>query len=75
MTKRSFGLYVFHYLALSSTAYVLTRYTQITGGWLYIVTAVAAYGGGLALNELLSRIPIVRWCVLGIKKEEKRVSR
>lgn len=75
MTKRSFGLYVFHYLTLSATAYVLTRYTQITGGWLYIVTAVAAYGGGLALNELLSRIPIVRWCVLGIKKEEKRVSR
>ena len=73
MTKKSFGLYVFHYLALSATAYFLTKYTQINAVVIYILTAIAAFGGGFLLYEIISRIPILRWCVLGIRKEKKSV--
>lgn len=69
MKKRSFGLYVFHYLPLSVCAYDLTRYTSLPGAAIYLICTVAAFAGGLALNELISRIPVLRWCVLGIGKE------
>ena len=69
MTKRSFGLYVFHYLTLSAAAYGLTRFTPVTGPVIYILSAAAAFAGGFLLNEVISGIPILRWCILGIKKE------
>ena len=72
MTKRSFGLYVFHYTTLSATAYVLTKYTHTAPVIVYLLTAIAAFGGGLLLNEIISGIPVIRWCVLGIKKEKKQ---
>lgn len=71
MAKKSFGLYVFHYLALSAAAYILTKYTQVIGGIVYIITAAAAFGGGFLLYEIISKIPVIRWCVLGIKKGKK----
>ena len=73
MSKKSFGLYVFHYLALSVMAYFLKEYTPVTGFFAYLLSAVAAFGGGLALYEIISRIPLLNWCVLGIKKEKKHV--
>lgn len=73
MTKRSFGLYVFHYLALSAAAYGLVTCLHMTGAGVYLLSAMAAYGGGLLLYEGISRIPVIRWCVLGIRKEKKDV--
>ncbi len=31
LSKKSYGLYLFHYLALSAAAYFLDRYTKVTG--------------------------------------------
>ncbi len=73
MIKRSFGFYVLHYLALSSAAYVLHTYTQLPPVTMYLITGIAAFAGGFLLNEIISRIPIIRWCVLGIKKEKENV--
>ncbi len=73
MSKKSFGLYVFHYLPLSMTAYFLDRYTQMSAALSYLIVGVAAFVGGYLLYEIISRIPIVRWCVLGFKKEKKHV--
>ena len=70
MTRKCFGLYIFHYLALSAAAYGLTRYTEITGAALYLLSAIASFAGGFLLYEIISRIPFLRWCVLGIKKEK-----
>lgn len=70
MTKKSFGLYVFHYLALSATAYGLVTCTSLPGIAIYGITLIAAFVGGILIYEWISRIPIVRWCVLGIKKEK-----
>lgn len=68
MANKSFGLYVFHYLALSSSAYFLTKYTSLPAIIIYFLVTVAAFAGGLLLYEVISRIPLIRWCVLGIKK-------
>lgn len=72
MTRKCFGLYVFHYLALSAAAYTLTRYTHFSSPAIYLLSASAAFAGGFLLHEVISRIPLLRWCLLGIKKEKIR---
>jgi hypothetical protein len=37
----------------------------------YLLVAIAAFAGSYLLYEIMSRIPFIRWCVLGIKKEKK----
>ncbi|MBQ7202413.1 MAG: acyltransferase [Eubacterium sp.] len=73
MTKRSFGLYVFHYLPISASAYLLTKYTEMPAPAIYIIVFICGFAGGLLLNEIISRVPFVRWAVLGIKKEKRNV--
>ena len=72
VSGKSFGLYVFHYLTLSSSAYFLTRYTNLPASFIYLLVTIAAFAGGVLLYEIISRIPVIRWCVLGIKRETKR---
>ena len=74
MMKRSWGLYIFHYLPLAVTAYYLNRYaSNLPVGVVYMSVGVSAFGGAFVLDALIGRIPIIRWCVLGIKKEKKDV--
>lgn len=73
MTKKSFGLYVFHYLPLAAVAYWMNRYMKVSAVPSYLITGAAAFAGGFLLYEIISRIPLLRWCVLGIKKGEKSV--
>lgn len=68
MTKRSFGLYVLHYLPLSASAYYLTKYAALPPILVYIIVLVCGLVGGLLLNAVISRIPFLRWSVLGMKK-------
>ncbi len=68
MNKKSFGLYVFHYLGLSAMAYLLVDQLQMAGIVVYLLSAIASVAGAFLLNEIISRIPVIRWCVLGIKK-------
>lgn len=72
MNRKSFGLYVFHYLPLSVVALWMDRLGNVPPLAAYLVAGAAAFGGGLLLNEVVSRIPVLRWCVLGIKKKEKK---
>lgn len=70
MKKKSFGLYVFHYFPLASVAYYMNRCTQMSALPSYLLAGVAAVVGGWILYEVISRIPFLRWCILGIKKEK-----
>lgn len=74
MAKKSFGLYIFHYLPLSVVAYFLNRYTNVSALPSYLLAGVASFAGGYLLYEIISRVPLLRWCVLGIKKEREHVS-
>lgn len=69
MNKKSWGLYIFHYLPIAVSAWYLTKMTpQIHPFFIYIIVAIAGFAGAYILNEVISRIPLIRWCVLGIKK-------
>ena len=70
MTKRSYGLYVFHYLPLSACAYLLTKYAALPPLPVYILVLLSGLFGGLLLEELICRIPFLRFAVLGIKKKK-----
>lgn len=73
MNRKSWGLYVFHYLPLSIFAYYQSIY--FPGMYpiaAYGITLILSFSGALLLYELISRIPLIRWCVLGIKKSSKK---
>lgn len=73
MSKRSFGLYVFHYLGISSVAYYLAKPGYISAPLAYLLSAVCGFAGAYLLNAIISRLPFFRWAVLGIKKEKANV--
>jgi peptidoglycan/LPS O-acetylase OafA/YrhL len=70
MSSKSFGLYVFHYLGISSVALYLAKTGIISAPVAYILSLVAGFAGAYILYEIISRIPVYRWAVLGIKKEK-----
>ena len=74
MSKKSWGLYIFHYLPLAMVSYYLHIYAPgMSPAIVYILVGISAFLGGYLLYEIISRIPLIRWCVLGIKKEKKHV--
>lgn len=73
MSEKSWGLYVFHYMTLAICAYYLHVYAPDMPAIIcYLLTAVSAFAGGYLLNEIIRRIPVLRWCVLGIRKTERK---
>lgn len=58
----------------SCVAYYLRSFTsELPEGIVYIVVGISAFAGALLLYEIIRRIPIICWCVLGLKKEKKDV--
>ena len=70
MTRKSWGLYLFHYLPLAACAWYLHEYTALPAIAMYLCVAVAAFAGAYALYEIISRIPVLRWCVCGIRRNK-----
>lgn len=68
MTKASFGLYIVHYLVVASLGYGMKEYTQLPPAAMYLILAVAVFTLSPLLYEVLRRIPVIRWCVLGEKR-------
>ena len=65
---------MFHYLPLACVAYELKRFVpELPAGVVYLLVGASAFGGAILLYEVISRIPVVRWCVLGLRKERKHV--
>lgn len=69
MSKKSWGIYIFHNTVISAVALLLRDHTSISAVPCYLLTFAAALLGALIMNEVISRIPFLRWCILGIKKE------
>ncbi len=70
MSGHSFGLYVFHYLGISSVALFLAKPGLVPAPASYILSLMAGFIFGYGLYAIISRIPFFRWAVLGIKKEK-----
>ena len=71
MTKKSWGLYLFHYLGISTPALLLYG-TSIPPVILYLIVALSGFAVGFILPEIISRIPFLRWCVMGIGKRRDK---
>ena len=71
MTRTSFGLYIVHYLVIAALGYMMKMYTQLPPVAMYIILTVAVFTLSPFLYEVLHRIPFVRWCVFGEKRQPK----
>ena len=72
MCKKSWGLYIFHYLPIAVVAWYLKLLVPAMAPVLvYLIVAVSGFAGAFALYEVISRIPVVRWCVLGERKQNE----
>ena len=67
MTRSSYGIYVVHYLFIASLGYIMKTYTQLPPVAIYLILTIAVFTLSPLLYEILRRIPVVRWCVLGYK--------
>ena len=74
MTRNSFGIYVVHYLVIAALGYMMKVHTNITPWMQYVILFVAVMTIPFLLNEIIKRIPFIRWCVLGIKKDKTKGS-
>ena len=72
MSRRSFGIYVFHYMGISAVAVFVAGKFELPAAVIYILSTVAAFGGALLLNAIISRVPFFRWAVLGISKRKAK---
>jgi surface polysaccharide O-acyltransferase-like enzyme len=68
MTRSSYGIYIVHYLPVAAFGYMMKTYTQMPPVAMYLILAVAVFTLSPLLYEIIRRIPLVRWCVLGEKK-------
>ncbi|MBO7357711.1 MAG: acyltransferase [Lachnospiraceae bacterium] len=72
MSSHSFGLYVFHYLGISSVALLIARPKLAPAPVCYLLSLVAGFLFGYGLYAIISKIPFFRWAVLGIKKKKEK---
>ena len=71
MTQSSYGIYIVHYLVIAALGYMMKTYTSLAPWMMYVILFAAVMLLAPAIYEIIKRIPFVRWCVLGIKKEKK----
>lgn len=72
MCRKSWGLYIFHYLMIAVPGWYLKLLApELAPVFVYLIVTVTGFAGSVILYEIMSRIPVIRWCVLGIKKEKK----
>ena len=69
MTRSSYGIYILHYLVIASVGTALKAKTQMPPACMYLILTVAVFTLSPLLYEIIRRIPFLRWCVLGEKKQ------
>ncbi len=71
MSAHNWGLYIFHYLGISAVGLFIGKQGLLPPLLVYILSLIAGFAFGYLLYEVISRIPFLRWAVLGIKKEKR----
>ena len=70
MTRSSYGIYIVHYLVIVSLGYMMKVYTDLPPVAMYLILGVAVFTLSPLLYEIILRIPVIRWCVLGEKHKK-----
>ena len=71
MTKKSFGLYMFHYFGISAAALLIEQNIAVPLVVKYLLVTISGLAIGFAFPEVFGRIPVVRYLVMGIRKKKK----
>ncbi len=71
MTRSSFGIYIVHYLVIASLGYMMKVYTTLPQVAMYLILTIAVFTLSPLLYEVIRRIPVINWCVLGEKMPHK----
>ncbi|MGN0773687.1 MAG: acyltransferase family protein [Candidatus Ventricola sp.] len=66
MSRKAWGLYLFHYPPLAASAWYLHPCTTLSPMAIYLLVGASAFAGALILYEIIRRIPVLRWCICGI---------
>ena len=76
MGKKSWGLYLFHYLFIAMASYYLTMYAKnLPVPMVYLCVAVAGFAGSYLAHAIISHIPVLRWLICGMGGKKKDVCR
>ena len=70
MAESSFGFYILHYSVLTVVCYLLHYRFDFSAIYNYTIALAAELIITFALYEALKRVPIVRYLILGIKKNK-----
>ena len=68
MNRASFGLYVLHYPVFLWTGYLLTAYCGLNVVANYLILLVCGTALTFAVYEVIRRIPVIRFLVLGLRR-------
>lgn len=68
----SYGLYILQFFVYMSVGYLLRAYTALPPWAMYVLLFLAMFTLTPALYLLIRRIPVVRYCVLGVSKKSAR---
>lgn len=69
MAQSSFGIYIVHYPVLTVTCYILHQYFSFPAIANYAIALIVEIILTFAVYEIIKRIPLIRFLVLGIKKK------
>lgn len=68
MTRKCFGIYVLHIPVMLITNYLL-KDTNLSLALKYCIEGISAFAVSLILYEIIIRIPLLRYCILGVTKK------
>lgn len=69
MTKKSYGFYILHYTFVLIPCYFLKNQLHLPAWVMYIAALFIVFIGTSVLYEIISRIPVLRCVILGIRRK------
>ena len=75
MRKKSWGIYLFHYMLIKVSVWYIHLYADgMPVIFKYLIPLAVGFAGSYVLYEIISRIPVLRWCLCGIyNKKTKQI--
>lgn len=70
-TRASFGVYVLHYFVAVRCCWYLKQCAWLPVPLIYLLACVLTLALTVVLYEMLRRVPVLRFCILGISGERK----
>ena len=74
MTSAGYGIYILHYSVLTVSCYILHYYCSFPAIINYIIALVSEFIITFALYEILKRVPVIRFLVLGLTAKKQQIN-